>query len=464
VRYCHWKSNAFLDRTRQAENDLDLLIWRTDADRFSTILHRLGFKQAWSPSSALPGVLSFYGYDADADRLVHVHAHYQLIVGDDLTKNYRVPLEHALLDAAVHDGEFLVPPVELEYMLLVIRLALKHTSWDAFLARRGGVPASAREELAFLQARVEPGLLDDRLAQCIPFLDPESFAACARAVAPGCGAWVGMRATRRLMVALKPWARRPRAADVRLKLWRRGAGILRRHLLSRPAPRKQLATGGAMIAIVGADGAGKSTAVEGLYEWLAKSFDVTRTHLGRPPRSRTTKVIRNLLRARRALPTLRGRMTAPGRPAAPAQAGERAILAVALARDRARAFRSVRRTATNGGIVLCDRFPIPQLTLMDAPRIRRMGRVSTWTRLVSRLSPLEVHYYRAMRPDVLIVLRVDPEIAVARKPEEAAEFVRARWREIWDVDWTKVSAHVVDASRPSEEVLALLKSLVWSEI
>jgi thymidylate kinase len=157
-------------------------------------------------------------------------------------------------------------------------------------------------------------------------------------------------------------------------------------------------------------------------------------------------------------------MTAPGRPAAPAQAGERAILAVALARDRARAFRSVRRIATNGGIVLCDRFPIPQLTLMDAPRIRRMGRVSTWTRLVSRLSPLEVHYYRAMRPDVLIVLRVDPEIAVARKPEEAAEFVRARWREIWDVDWTKVSAHVVDASRPSEEVLALLKSLVWSEI
>ena len=41
------------------------------------------------------------------------------------------------------------------------------------------------------------------------------------------------------------------------------------------------------------------------------------------------------------------------------------------------------------------------------------------------------------------------------------ELLALRWR---DVDWTAVPAHVVDASRPKEDVLARLKSLVWSEI
>ena len=462
VAYCHWKSNAFLDRTRAADNDLDLLIRRTDADVFSAVLHRLRFKRAWNPSKPLPGVLDYYGYDADADRLVHVHAHYQLIVGDDLTKNYRIPLEDAFLGAAIHDGEFRVPPVELEYLLLVIRLALKHSSWDAVLARRGGVPGSAREELAYLEGRIDPARLHEHLEQALPFLDPESFYACARALSVGAARPAGMLAGRRLIAALKPWARRPRRADVRLKLWGSGAGIVR-HLLARPVPRKQLAAGGAVIAIVGADGAGKSTAVDALYQWLAKSFAVTRVHLGRPPRSRTTAVVTTLVRARRALPSLlrrcRGATEGP-----PAPSIERAVLAVALARDRSLAFTDVRQIATNGGVVVCDRFPIPQLTLMDAPRVRRTLRTRGTTRVATRLSSLEERYYRAMRPDVLIVLRVDPEIAVARKPEEDAEFVRGRWREIWDVDWATVPAHVVDASRPREEVLARLKSLVWSQI
>ena len=187
-------------------------------------------------------------------------------------------------------------------------------------------------------------------------------------------------------------------------------------------------------------------------------------HLGRPPRSRATVLITSLVRARRALPALLRRLSAPGGGAGSRAPRERAVLAVALARDRSRAFRSVRRIATNGGLVLCDRFPLPQLTLMDARRVERAIGPSGSTRLAARLAALEDRYYRAMSPDVLIVLRVDPEIAVARKPEEAPDFIRARWREIWDVDWATVPAHVVDASRPQEEVVAQLKSLVWSEI
>jgi thymidylate kinase len=462
VDYCHWKSNAFLDRSRSAENDLDLLIRRADSEVFSAILDRLDFKAAANPSSALPGVLDYYGYDKDADRLVHVHAHYQLIVGDDLTKSYRIPLENAFLASVTRERDFRVPPPELELILLVIRLGLKHLTWDALLARRGKVSAGARAELDFLGAHVDEDVLYRLLEEHLPFVDRRTFMDCRRALAAGAGRWFGIRAGRRLVADLKPCARRSRAADVGLKVWRRAAGIVSR-IAGRPAPRKQLRAGGAVIAIVGADGAGKSTLVQTLSDWLGKNFGVRRMHLGRPAPSLATVVVTFLVRAKTAWLILARRAAGRGHPSSPPK--PRASLAVALARDRYLASRTARRIATNGGLVVCDRFPVPQLTLMDAPRIERSFPAGDSRPLTRRMAALERRYYAAMpAADVLIVLRVDPETAVARKPEEPPDFVRARWREIWDVDWESAGAHVVDAGRSPEEVLSEVKSLVWAEL
>ncbi len=459
VRYCHFKSNTFLDRSRTAANDLDLLIARAHSDRFAAVMHRLGFKLALKPG-ALPGVLDYYGFDAPTSRLVHVHAHFQLIVGDDLTKNYRIPLEHAFLEAPGLDGEFRVPAPELELILLVIRLAIKHLTWDAVITKRTRVAASARAELADLTDRAQQARLHDLLGHWLPFVAKRTFDDCLRALAPGAGLGDRVAAGARLTADLRPCARRSRGADISLKFWRRGAGIGRR-LRSRPAQRRQLAAG-CVIAIVGGDGAGKSTAVQALGDWLGATFDLTQAHLGRPQRSRTTVILITCARARGA--SLRLIRLIGSRPA-PARRTERALLAVAMARDRYLALRRVRRIATNGGIGLCDRFPLVQLTLMDAPRIATQIEADRRVWLMSKLATLEQRYYRAMTPpDVLIVLRVDPEVAVARKPEERPDFVRARWAEIWNVDWASVPAHVIDAGQPVEQVHAELRSLIWSQL
>ena len=42
IGYCHWKSNDALDRAVRGDSDLDLLVRRGDADRFTAVLRGLG--------------------------------------------------------------------------------------------------------------------------------------------------------------------------------------------------------------------------------------------------------------------------------------------------------------------------------------------------------------------------------------------------------------------------------------
>ena len=114
--------------------------------------------------------------------------------------------------------------------------------------------------------------------------------------------------------------------------------------------------------------------------------------------------------------------------------------------------------------MLCDRFPLPELELMDGPRRTGQG-LESLAPADGPVAARERRYYRAITPpDVLIVLLVDPEIAVVRQSTESADSIRSRWREVLSVDWERLPAHVVDAGQPREAVLSRLESLIWSEI
>jgi thymidylate kinase len=102
---------------------------------------------------------------------------------------------------------------------------------------------------------------------------------------------------------------------------------------------------------------------------------------------------------------------------------------------------------------------------MDAPQIERMVAEDRRNGLINRLIDLEKSWYRYIAPpDILIVLRVDPEIAVRRKTDEREDHVRTRSTEVWQADWSQTKAHVVDAAQAKEKVLADIKSFIWSQL
>lgn len=460
VGYCHWKSTTSLTRSATGDNDLDLLVSRSAAQPFTTVLYRLGFRRVdASREQRLPGVLDFYGYDSDTEKFIHVHAHYQLVLGDDMTKNYRLPIEDSYLESARQVGLFKVPAPEFEFVVLVVRLVFKHVTWDALLTRQGQLPRSAKQELADLQARSCPEAVQRVLQQALPGLAPALFGDCVKALQPGTSRRKRLEVGWRLQHSLRGFRRRSQVADIVLKGWRRGTRKVVRRVFG--PPKKSFASGGALIALVGGDGAGKSTTAYTLYRWLAKDFSTLRVHLGKPPWSLTTRLVRGGLKL---VVALEARFPLGG--GWPASRSARVLRKVCASYDRYHAYLRARRAATQGRLVICDRFPLPQLRSMDAPQQISEEPVGPFVRALLRL---ERRWYAAMSgPDVLVVLRVEPDVAVSRvrqrSPSENLASARVRSAEVWACDWQTTHAYVVDASRPQDQVISQIKTFVWSRL
>jgi thymidylate kinase len=470
VVYCHWKSNAFVADAARGVDDLDLLISPASRQVFLAVLQRLGFKEACIKKRAdrIPGILDYYGYDKTASRLIHVHAHYKLVLGQDMTKNYHLPVENAYLESASPGEFFPLPAPEFEWCVFVVRMMLKHSTWNAILGRLGKLCDRERQEMEYLQKSVTRERTARVLSAHLPILSLGLFDDCVRSLQPGCPFWTRVRAGERLQKALRGCRRLPKGMDIWLQFWRRLKMAVRRRLPGQP-PGKRIKNGGMLVAVVGGDGAGKTTVIEGILEWLSAVFVTKKVHLGKPPWSPLSTLVRGKLKVGRTLgfyPFTRadGGFHDEKNPG-PFPGYPTLIREICTARDRYISYVKARKQADKGVFVICDRFPLPGRILTDGPQIEWMAKAFPDKRFLGFLGRLEGRYYRSiLRPDLLLVLKVDPETAVVRKTDEDAESVRARSKEFWEKDWEGTAVQTIDAKQRKEDVLNRAKDIFWAHI
>lgn len=484
VRHCSWKSNEHLLAALAGETDLDLLVDRHDAAGFTAVASRHDLKRVLPPpSAAFPAMEHYLGLDRPSGRLFHLHVHFQLVLGARYVKNHHLPIERELLDRTRTLSGIPVPPAKLELGMLVARTLLKYRARDVVKdvlgVRAPGIPLETQAEIEWLLGgrdgdRIESGL--DPIGTVVP---ADIIASFLETVArdPRSGLHL-VRLRARLRRALRHVRRHHglRAGGTyALGLWTH-----RRRLVAgrRRPPAMALSGGGTTVALIGADGSGKSTVAAEVARWLGWKLDARVHYLGSkassPPTDWLYLGFRALRRSHRAV----SRRLGEGSPAAWPMAALRdlalALHHLSVGRDRRRHHARARRHARTGGIAVLDRYPLaclsdrPAHRLLDGPQIAAvLGPSLGW--LGRALSEVEARSYRRFGlPDHLVLLDVDPLVAAHRKPDHRLEVIGAKARAAAELATLAEAAGAdvvrVDANRDLDSVLLDVKRRLWDAL
>jgi len=209
-----------------------------------------------------------------------------------------------------------------------------------------------------------------------------------------------------------------------------------------------------LIAVIGSDGSGKSTVCEHLISYVKKYGPAVKIHLG--------KQAGNVGRAVSQFPVignLVGKSIVSNTKKVRSKKSRLGVLPSLVITffvfRRLRRFTRMLALRRQGFIILADRFPQDQIPgAYDGPTFP-VDTKGNW--LVRRLAALEYKAFRRMasyKPDLVIKLNVDLDVAYARKPDHRKE---ALARKIATTPQLKFGgAHTVDidANKPLDEVIA----------
>jgi hypothetical protein len=463
VRYCRWKGNTDLQRVLDGEGDLDLLVDRKDVAKFQGVLARLKFRRAIAPVwPHLPGMEHYYGLDRTTGVLIHLHINYLLIAGESLSKGYRLPVEELILQhvTRLNGGGCAVgmPVVQAkaELIVFVLRMMLKYSTLTEYLL-------TTRSD-ADLQVKLQTLLVDgaarqakELLERWLPGVPPELFYECLDSLQQGTSPLHRYLLARKLRRFLRPYRRFSLILDAAGRFRALVSGITWRLLHGRTG-RKELDSGGAIIAFVGSDPSECLTLAVESRRWLGKVCRVCHGHLHTPRSTWITllprfagRILSGISRLASAAGLRRtSRCNAAGSAGNSNQSvpGTRSLLqrfqAVLDAWDaRAMAVRLFHKAA-NGWLVIYDSYPsiaagtIHGNILLSGVQ-QGEGRVAHW------LTNLEGRIYQKMPPPDIVVQLAAQDDAVKQCSKS---FPNARIIEF-------------DSNLPAAQRILTLRRLLW---
>jgi len=483
VVYCHWKSNEHLRPGTLGETDLDILVDREPASQVVQILAETGYKRmAAVPARSYVGIEDYLALDRSSGRLIHLHLHYRLVLGEKFLKGYRVPWEDRILAGRQLDqetGVYVCAP-ELELILLVVRAALKLRRRETL--RFGGprpLDADFIREFRWLAERVDGDRLRSQATELLgasaasrlaamltTVLDRGALAALRKEIRPVTDTWrtyAPAEATRRR------WVREATA---------RSANLWSRLFRSRPIIRFTNPRGGVIIAFLGADGSGKSTVTRAVDSWLSWRLEVVRLYLGFgdgpvSPMRKPLQAVKSLYSRRlaRASTPAQPPQARPG-PETTSRPSLRALPKVlwrivwswSVVREKQSRIARAQQGRNYGLVVLCDRYPQAQIMgLGDGPLMGHWERHPwAWVRAAARWELEAYRKMEAVAPDMVIKLHVSPEVSAARKQDGSLDSLGRRVDVVKRVHFSaETQVTHVNADEAIEQVLMEVKRAIW---
>ena len=470
IAYCCWKGSRRIAAALSGETDLDLLIRPEDLHRVEAILRGEGFKLfPAAPGRVHPAIQTLLGHDEPTSRIIHIDLHSRLVTGSSLLREYHLPWADVILARAIPHPLLpirILDPVS-EALLLVVRSCFELRRSDPIALRHWQrLKRKFASDRAHLAARIDPKELG---ALATALLDETLAGMITDTMMSGRPLEREWRLRRRLRRHLAPY-RAFNALETGLRTcWRSSlwiAGAVNRTTMHMPrAYARRVPGGGRVVAVLGVDGCGKSTAVKQLTAWLGGEIDVMPIYFGtgdgRPslwllPLKLQLPVVARLIRGKSSEASLGA-----------ATDRSRGLLygilmtgwATMLAIEKRRKLMAARRGASRGLLVATDRYPqneIPEFN--DGPLLPRLRYVPR------RLRRFEAGAYalaRRLPPDLVIKLEVGTETAARREPDVSRAIIERRIDALRRLAFPSSHVVLIDAERPLAEVTRSIRREVW---
>lgn len=460
VEYCHWKSVDHLDEALDGRTDLDILVEPDSAARAEQCIVASGFvPMRTAVPRSYPGVHDYVAYDAALDRFIHLHLHYQLVMGDRWVKAYRLPVEQGVLHRRVWldpQQTWVVSPAD-ELVMYCARMCVKFA--------RPFVRPRVQQELRFFTGRVgTEGLGAEVRSNYRPALIELAELALAGDLA---ALDARSAAVRREMRAYLRMSRQLFFIRARLRFaYRLVVELARRKLQVYSFGRRRLTRGGMTVAFVGMDGAGKTSAIARNSVFLAKQVDVSTVFLGsgRSGAPWYRRIAFALFGTKAKFKDKSGKTPAAG--GVKRYSPHYLVWLWICARDRIQRLYLAHRARSAGRLVLVDRWPQDSIAgSFDGPKLAQV--VDTLFAARARAAEqASCRLGREFAPDLLLRFVVSPAVARERKPGELTEAQATGARDnLLQIQWPVATRVVdIDADQPAAQVDIAVRQAIWQQL
>lgn len=468
VIYCSWKGNDHLDKCLSGIGDIDILVSKDSKSKCYQTLKELEFLHCESQFGyRIPNVEDWIGFDKETGNMIHVHLHFKIVAGKFGIMEYDLPwasmaLETRLLHKDVN--VFIIEP-ELELITRYALLTLSPNRLTEIKHKVKGynIPKKYKTEIEYLKTNIENGKLQDYINKLFPNKSSRVFELITKVDLTSHDFFElrfiykkTFRFNQRYNVlSLKVRELKMIVAPIIRKTIRK---IYPTKILIRKTPISGKAP---IITFMGQDGAGKSTVVKDIREWLSWKLEVSQFYLGSGDHYQPWEK------------RLQNRLHGSNNPFAKLICKWLPFSYLSkLGKNVYKTIVKANKYANKGGIVLFDRYPQIQYEgINDGPKIRTSIMHHAKNEILYAIADFyakrEEKYLQkavAYPPDVVIKLMLTPEESIRRKPHENYEAVKHKHEIIKSLKFDSAAVYTVDATQDYEKEILEIKKIIWQHI
>ena len=474
IIYCHWKSNEHLEEALLGDTDLDILFLPEQRNKLDIILNECGLKRFRSlPLMQYNAIEDYIGFDKDTAKIWHLHLHYQMTLGEKHLKGYTITpwnsyiLEHRQLDKL---GIY-TSSCEIELVLLIVRIALKKRMRD--FGKKIGKDDLI--EFVWLSNRVNFDLL---LKFAKDMLDEQAAKEILEISKNGLRNKNQLSKLQRILrkdLKLFTGYSRISSRYMRTKreiFWLLGGVKRRLGIESVKANRRISPSGGCVVALLGCDGAGKSTTLAYVKKEFQKKLDVVTVYFGSGDGSssllrKPMKLVAKRVGGKGLGHTVEKEYENKDKISLKAKmySFAKVLWAITLAQEKKAKLKKMTKARNASMLVLTDRYPQTEISgFSDGPLLTKY---STNTKgLMKKISEWEYNIYKSAYvnpPDLVIKLMVPTEIAISRKPEMTVDEIENKKRVVMAMNASRHSV-IIDTSREMTKSFSDVREEIWKII